>query len=344
MTTLPDRLANFSADDERFFLKAIKELEGLDKVAELIYSKFRSDSSFIEQIATNLFTVGGKRLRPTLAILVYKSFSDSNINEQLVSIASGIELIHLATLLHDDIIDRSPLRRGKPTALATHGLEQTLLAGDFLLVRAFALCAHLDFEIIDATENACVALTEGESMELDLLLKVPTVEQYITIAEKKTAALFSLASFSGSFLAGLRSEECAKMALFGKNLGVAFQILDDILDIISSEASLGKKPGSDIRERKPSVVNLTWLESGSPLANKLLSSDGKDDRENFVEAALNEIKNSPTILPNCRRLAEEYAVKAWHNLIDVENSTSKAQKESLEVLQALIAYTLFRLS
>jgi octaprenyl-diphosphate synthase len=324
------------------FLGAVKELEGLNEVAELIKSKFRSDSPFIEQISSSLFTIGGKRLRPTLALLVYKAFSEAAISRPLITIAAGIELIHLATLLHDDIIDRSPLRRGQPTALATHGLEQTLLAGDYLLVRAFALCAHLELEIIHATEEACVALTEGESLELDLIHKVPTKEQYLSVAAKKTAALFSLAAFSGGFLAGLRKEETELLAQFGNNLGIAFQILDDILDVTADEESLGKKPGSDIKERKPSIVNLTWLATGSDLAQQLLTASPCDN-DTFIEEALVEIKQSPTVLGDCRKLAADFASEARTNLLAVEQTTSKSVFQPLQALHSLIDYTVSRL-
>ncbi len=262
--------------------------------------------------------------------------------QPLIDIAAGIELIHLATLLHDDMIDRSPLRRCKPSALTTHGFAQTLLAGDFLLVRAFALCASLDQAVISATERACVRLTEGESIERSLLEVQPSIDEYLEVASKKTASLFSLAAFSGGHLAGVTESESKKLARFGELLGIAFQILDDVLDISADEATLGKKPGSDLRERKPSVVNLVWLESGSQLAEQLLKPIG-DDNEDFVERGLEVLKLNTEVLPRCRELACDYAGQARRLLDEVSQSSPKSVSSELRAIYSLIDYTVSRL-
>lgn len=160
----------------------------------------------------------------------------------------------MATLLHDDMIDNSPLRRHRQSAPARYGSNQSILAGDFLLVRAFALCARLDRPIIEATEQACVELTEGEILETSLVDDRHSVESALAIARKKTASLFRLAAFSAAHMSGVWVDVESRMARFGELVGVSFQILDDVLDVVSDESLLGKRSGTDLRERKPSSM------------------------------------------------------------------------------------------
>jgi len=338
-------------------LSLLGKLPGLTSIEALIESRFASDAPLITEISAYLLTLGGKRIRPMLAILcgqlcgLKAPFENTREGKQLIDIAAGIELIHMATLLHDDIIDRSPLRRHKASPLVVFGSENTLLAGDFLLTRAFGLCARLDRYVIERTEEACVALTEGEILEVSLVKQVHTLESSLTIAKKKTAALFRLAGETASHIASTSELTTKYLGDFGEQLGIAFQILDDILDVTSTEDVLGKKSGQDLRERKPSIVNVLWLASENPMADRLRtpavsSSDASAAEiaaeEAWVAESLKELGASSVIL-EARSLAEKYVAGAEEALVAAEaNSATPFEKGSRKVLRGLMDYVLER--
>lgn len=312
----------------------------LGLVENIISSKFTSDAPQIEEISSYLHQLGGKRIRPLLTLVCGRSLGMTKVPKELLDIAAGIELIHLATLLHDDIIDKSIVRRHKESAFAKFGMTDTLLTGDFLLVRAFSLCAHLDTEIIHETEKACVELTEGEILEIPLFKQTHTLESSLTIARKKTAALFRLASFSAAHIMNADKDAKKAFADFGENLGIAFQILDDILDVLSSQELLGKTIGGDIKERKPSIVNVLWLEKGSELS-KQLRSEHEDD--SFIENALVEIKASG-VIAEAKKLASHYADKSKNSLREGLKLYGEQENIYAKQLLTLIDFTLQRMN
>jgi len=352
------------------FSGLIELARGLPEVEAIITDAFRSEVPLLSEIPRYLFQLGGKRIRPVLALLVGRMCGLQEPSTGLLNIAAGIELIHLATLLHDDIIDKSPLRRKQRSAFLEFGLESSLLAGDFLLTRAFGLCARLDQTVIRATEEACVALTEGEILEVSLD-KNPqqTLAQSLTIASKKTAALFNLACFAGSHVAGVKAEVSAKLAQSGEQMGIAFQILDDILDVTADENLLGKKSGMDLIERKPSVVNVLWLQSGSALAKKLTQppiaaaegaikkeSEGKETTEKesteqalfvqqalFVKQALLELRCGP-VIEQATTLAKDAANKSKSLLLEAAKEIPNLDNAALAGLTAIIDLTVSRIS
>lgn len=331
------------------FSATVSNLPGMDEVAARVGSTFESEHHTLTEVAEYLFALGGKRLRPIFTLLIARAFSLDPRDRRLTQIAAGIELIHLATLLHDDIIDNSPLRRNAPSPLANFGMPATLLSGDFLLVRAFALCAHLDEEIIVATERACVHLVEGEIAEGMLYESVPTIDEYInSIAAKKTAALFALGAFSAGHLAGIRASEKQLLLEAGRDLGISFQILDDILDVTSRDDVLGKVAGTDIRERKPSIVNILWLKSESQLAQRLLTPPvDKESELLYIKESLSELNNFPnekSPLEKCRLLARQYAESAKNKIHKVAHSSSLSNRDRLAELDILIDYTLTRIN
>lgn len=326
-------------------LSSIASLEGLKSVEELVRSKFSSDAPLLREISEYLLDIGGKRMRPVLCLLVARAFGLSKPPPSLIQVASGIELIHMATLLHDDIIDNSPLRRHRSSPYARYGANNTLLAGDFLLTRAFSLCARLDQYIIDETEKACIELVEGEILEVPVTTGEASLEASLTIAQKKTASLFRLAAASAGHIAGLPDETVLKLRQFGEQLGIAFQVLDDILDVISTEDLLGKKAGSDIKERKPSIINVLWLSTGTPLSQRLLMGAG-DAEDEFVIAALAELRGS-NVITEARGMARDYAERAEGLLSSAMREAELAgftcDSSSVEALVALINYTLERM-
>lgn len=316
------------------FIEEIAQLDGLLEIESKIKSVLKSSASLLEEIPQYLLNLGGKRMRPVLCLLVNKALS-SDLKPDLIKIAAGIELIHMATLLHDDIIDDSNLRRGKPSAFKVYGSPNTLLAGDFLLVRAFGLCSELDPFIVKATEAACVELTEGEILELAATCEDSTLENYISIASKKTASLFALSASTSAFI---NNSETQNWYNFGLNLGIAFQILDDILDVTSSEKVLGKPLGTDLKEKKASIVNILWLQSGSVKAKELLLNKETPSPEDIL-AAIADIKVSGSL-----ESSKEYAISYANKAKECLNLISNNNKLDTELLSGLIEYTLERLN
>lgn len=322
----------------------LSNISGLKEVEAIVSEKFASEVPLLSEIPAYTFGLGGKRIRPVLTLVVGKLLGMQVPRRDLLEIAAGIELIHLATLLHDDIIDKSPVRRHQESAYSRFGIESTLLSGDFLLVRAFALCARLHPEIIAATEKACVELVEGEILETPLYAAKHTQESSLTIARKKTAALFRLSAFSGVFTVTNDLALASEFGKFGEELGTAFQILDDILDITSSEDVLGKRPGMDLVERKPSLVNVLWLESGEALAQQLLLAPRSlEAEEQFRLEGLAHLKNSK-IIEQARAMATEKVERAQQALNSGLSKLRAPDSNALKLLSGLLQYTIERVN
>lgn len=324
----------------------VQSLPGMQEVEALARQKFRSEVPLLEEIPSYLLDLGGKRMRPLLTFMTARAAGVATPTQELIDVATGIELIHMATLLHDDIIDHSPLRRHQPSPYRKFGLGNTLLAGDFLLTRAFSLCARLDQFIIDATEQACIELVEGEISESSLGERAHTVESSLTIARKKTASLFRLAAASAAHLARCPAEAVRDFAAFGESLGVAFQVLDDVLDVTSEEDLLGKRSGTDLRERKPSIVNVLWLQSGSELARHLLTPPNAvatEQEEQFVDQALAELREGP-VIERARSIARKVAHEGLDHLERAAQALgNRAVPEAFDDLTLLARFTLSRL-
>ena len=323
------------------FAYALTLVPEIAQVEARIRKTFTSDVVLMREIPEYLLALGGKRIRPILALLSAKALGASEITDDIIDISAGIELIHMATLMHDDIIDQSPIRRHKQSAYAKYGTAATLLSGDFLLTRAFGLCSKLDDEIIEATERACIELVEGETIETAIPLHEHTLETSLTIATRKTASLFRLAAFCAAHLTDSPDESKESMTKFGEALGIAFQIIDDILDVTSDEATLGKRPGIDISERKPSLVNILWVQSGDAAAQRLLTPASEVLEPEFVTASLENLRRGP-VIRKAKELARTYADAASQHLAhalggDLTNLTPEG-----EALFAIIDFALER--
>lgn len=319
----------------------VRTLSATKDVEALIKTKFASEAPLLTTIPEYLFDLGGKRIRPVLALLVGQALGYEKPPTELVEVAAGIELIHLATLLHDDIIDKSPVRRHEESPFLRYGIGDTLLAGDFLLVRAFSLCAKLDRFIIDATERACIELTEGEILEKPLNEWGPTLNESLNISKKKTASLFRLAAESAAHICTRGNKQTVRaFAEFGEHLGIAFQVLDDVLDVTSTEDLLGKRAGSDIIEKKPSPVNVLWLQTKSPLALKLLKSSEIPSNEVAMQS-IAEIKAS-SVVSDAVDLARSYADSAASALKEAEQLNGALEKRAKEALFSIIDFVIER--
>jgi octaprenyl-diphosphate synthase len=326
------------------FAEALTLVPEIRTVEDIIRSTFASDIPLMRDIPEYLLSLGGKRIRPVLTLLFAKATGTTSPTQSVLDISAGIELIHMATLMHDDIIDQSPIRRHKASPYAVYGTPFTLLSGDFLLTRAFGLCARLPREVIIATEQACIELVEGETLETALSIGEHSLETGLTVARRKTAALFRLAAYCPAFLANLSEVQQRAASAFGEALGVAFQIIDDILDVTSTEAVLGKLPGLDIAERKPSMINLLWLASGDPRAHILLTPPEPATGSKSVAECLELLSSSP-VLEETKKIARDYAEIARSELSKaVPETNSETQTRALDALQAVIDFAIDRIA
>ena len=298
----------FYSDKEQDVISEIIK-DDIPLVNKKITSVLTSDSGVISDISHYLFDLGGKKLRPILILLSARLFGMKAPSDKAITACAAIELVHMATLLHDDIIDKSPIRRGKDSAYKKFGANSSLLAGDFLLVRAFGLTSStLDEKIISYTEKACVALTEGEELEGTITGKSwKSFREYIEIISKKTASLFALACSAGAYLAEAGEEQAKIMEEFGRTIGIVFQMVDDVLDITSEKLNFGKPIGMDLTQKTPSLVNILWLESGDSKAVEFFNLENPTAED--VDSAIRYLKSSP-VIAEVRKIAEEYADKA----------------------------------
>ncbi|MCC0029840.1 MAG: polyprenyl synthetase family protein [Brucellaceae bacterium] len=220
------------------------------QVNELILSMAGSDVEMIPQVANHLVSSGGKRLRPMLTLAAAAMFGYRG--ESHVKLATSVEFMHTATLLHDDVVDESDMRRGKKTARMIWGNQASVLVGDFLLGQAFRMMVEVgSLDALDVLSHASSVIAEGEVMQLAAAKNTETTEdEYMAVILAKTAALFSAAAEVGPIIAG--GDRAARSALksYGTNLGLAFQLVDDALDYGGNAADLGKNVGDDFREGK----------------------------------------------------------------------------------------------
>jgi len=219
-------------------------------VNRIILDKAVSDVELIPMLANHLIDSGGKRLRPMLTIAAARLAGYQG--EGHVRLASAVEFMHTATLLHDDVVDESDVRRGKKAARIVWGNQASVLVGDFLLGQAFRMMVDVgSLPALKILSNAAAVIAEGEVMQLAAAKNTATTEdEYLAIISAKTAALFSAAAEVGAAIAGRPVEEQAALRSYGRSLGIAFQLVDDALDYAGESKSLGKSVGDDFREGK----------------------------------------------------------------------------------------------
>jgi octaprenyl-diphosphate synthase len=222
----------------------------MERVNEVILARAGSDVSMIPEIARHLIDSGGKRLRPMLTIAAAGMCGYEG--EGRVKLAASVEFMHTATLLHDDVVDESDLRRGRKAARLVWGNQASVLVGDFLLGQAFKMMVEVgSLDALATLSDAAAIIAEGEVMQLGAAKNTATTEdEYLAVIKAKTAALFSAAAEVGPILAGRGRAERAAFRSFGTNLGLAFQLVDDALDYGGSSSALGKRVGDDFREGK----------------------------------------------------------------------------------------------
>ncbi len=241
-----------------------------EAVNQFILDNLHSDVPLVEKIGHYIIESGGKRIRPILVLLAARSCGIEN--SEHINLAAVIEYIHTATLLHDDVVDSSDLRRGKATANAKWGNEPSVLVGDFLYSRSFQMMVELkNMAIMDVVSNATNVIAEGEVLQL-LNVKNPDVseESYMQVILGKTAMLFEAATECGAIIASANDEEREAMRLFGRHLGIAFQLVDDAMDYESTSEEMGKNVGDDLAEGKPTLPLIHAMREGSEAQRQII--------------------------------------------------------------------------
>lgn len=236
--------------------------DDLVAVNNLIVQRMESGVPLIPQLAGHIVAAGGKRLRPLLTLACAKLCNYDGIRHR--KLATCVEFIHTATLLHDDVVDASDLRRGGPSANALFGNQASVLVGDFLFSRAFQLMTEDgSLDVLRILSNASAIIAEGEVLQLSTMNDSKTSEQaYLEVVRAKTAELFAAACRIGAVVAGRSAVEEEALRTFGLNLGIAFQIIDDVLDYSAKQAELGKTVGDDFREGKMTLPVILAINRG----------------------------------------------------------------------------------
>lgn len=266
----------------------------MERVNELILSKAGSDVDLIPKLANHLISSGGKRLRPMITLAAAQMFGYSG--ESHVKLATSVEFMHTATLLHDDVVDESDMRRGKRTARMIWGNQASVLVGDYLLGQAFRMMVDVgSLDALDVLASAAAIIAEGEVMQLDVAKNLETTEDdYLSVIKAKTAALFSAAAEVGPIIASVSKNERAAMRSYGTNLGLAFQLVDDALDYGGSLQDLGKNIGDDFREGKITLPVILSYRRGS------------EDERQFWKRAIEEGETDDASLETAKSLMTKY--------------------------------------
>ena len=303
------------------FQEVVKKIQkDLNCVDELILSFSKGRSPFIQEISHHLISSGGKRIRPILLILSAKICGLEN-DMRVYNLASAVELIHSATLLHDDVVDNSEIRRGKKTASAIWDNKFSILVGDFLFATAFEQMVKSNkIEALELLANASSIIADGEVMQLENSHNLAiTTEKYLEIIYAKTAILFSASSQVGGIIADGSNLQIQALKNFGKNLGMVFQIVDDILDYSSQQEVLGKDLGNDFFEGKVTLPIIYLLQNVNNAQKEFI-------KKKFVDNLQNNLKNHDDFkeilqlveqykaLEFCKNMAQEFASNAKQDL------------------------------
>ena len=291
------KLSNTTDSNELTALDALRNLCAADmkRVNQLILNNMESNVPLIPQLAGHLIAAGGKRLRPLLTLASAGICNYRGKNH--ISLATAVEFIHTATLLHDDVVDDSGLRRGRDTANSVWGNQSTVLFGDFLFSRAFRLMVQSDsIRVLDILANASAVIAEGEVAQLTTANNTDTEEDsYLNVISSKTAALFAAACQIGAVIGERPSQEENALYQYGLNLGIAFQLVDDYLDYGASDNRLGKDVGDDFREGKITLPVILAFRRGKTeeqdfWRRTLENLDQNKDDFNYAQKLLNEHK------------------------------------------------------
>ncbi len=313
MTTLP-------------FYSAVTD--DFEAVNQLIMRQLHSRVPLVEKIGNYIIGAGGKRLRPLVVLLAARACGVNDTRQH--SLAAIIEFLHTATLLHDDVVDTSDMRRGRSTANALWGNAPSVLVGDFLYSRAFEMMVELgDMRIMRALANATNVIAEGEVLQLSKVRDANTDEAtYLEVIRSKTAMLFEASSHTAALLAEASDEQTEALRQYGDALGVAFQLVDDVLDYSGDASAMGKNVGDDLAEGKPTLPLIYTMREGTPEQAKLvrhaIQKGGLEDIEPIREAV-----ESSGALAYTQRMAQQQSDLAVDMLQTLPPSVFRDSLEQL---------------
>lgn len=279
----------------------------------IIRRQLASRVPLVEKIGDYITSAGGKRLRPLLVLLAGNALGARG--ERLNLLAATIEFLHTATLLHDDVVDKSGLRRGRSTANALWGNAPSVLVGDFLYARSFEMLVELGvLPVMQVLANATRVIAEGEVLQLTKIRDASTTEEiYMEVIRGKTAMLFEASTHSAALLAGASATQAEALRTFGDALGIAFQLVDDLLDYRGDAATLGKNVGDDLAEGKPTLPLIYTMREGTAeqatLVRKAIQQGGIEDLESICAAV-----EAAGALDYTAQLARDYAARAIASL------------------------------
>lgn len=293
--------------------------EDMSAVNRLIATRLQSEVVLINQMAAYIVNSGGKRLRPLLALLSARACGYRG--ERHIQLATIIEFIHTATLLHDDVVDGSDLRRGQQTANAVWGNPASVLVGDFLYSRAFEMMVELnDLRVLEVLAHATNVIAEGEVLQLLNVHNPETSEQqYLRVIRSKTAKLFEAGARLGAMIAGQPEHMQAALAAYGLHLGTAFQLIDDVLDYNADPEEIGKNVGDDLAEGKPTLPLIYVLEHGNPAQAACVRNAIEDGGRERIGEVLEAIQATGA-LRYTRQLAQTEAEQAIMSLAGLAQS------------------------
>jgi octaprenyl-diphosphate synthase len=323
-----------TGQQQPFDLKKIQALcaEDMGKVDQLILAQMNSDVVLINQLGHYIISGGGKRIRPMIAVLAARALGYNGTAH--ITAAAFIEFIHTATLLHDDVVDESDMRRGKETANALFGNAASVLVGDFIYTRAFQLMTSLDsLKILRIMSDATNVIAEGEVLQLMNCNDPNTTEQsYMQVIYSKTARLFEAATQCAAIVTEADEKIENAMRDYGRYLGTAFQLVDDVLDYSADQQSLGKNIGDDLAEGKPTLPLLHAMHNGDPAQQQLIRNvieqgNGRDQ----LPQVLNAMQQQGS-LDYAMQKAREEAQKAVDALAPLTDNEYKQALISLAYL------------
>ncbi|MBF0462658.1 MAG: polyprenyl synthetase family protein [Magnetococcales bacterium] len=312
--------------DTRSVLERLHALIGhdLQETNRIIVEQLNARVDLIPTLGSHLIGSGGKRLRPILTLVTARMFGYTGRGHALL--AAVVEFIHTATLLHDDVVDKSDRRRGQATANAIWGSKAPILVGDFLFSRSFQMLVEYgDLKVLRILADACAVISEGEVMQLVVSNDLATTEeQYLEVVSRKTATLFAAAARLGAVLSGRSEAEEACLAGYGEFLGRAFQVVDDALDYASSDEALGKSVGDDFQEGKITLPVIHAYQHGSAEERQFWSQSLEEKAQitGGLQQAIRLVRERGS-LDYTMRLARQLAEQAKEHLRPLPDSPER---------------------
>jgi octaprenyl-diphosphate synthase len=311
-------------------LSIVTDMEAVDRI---IRDQLHSDVPLVDQIGEYIISAGGKRIRPTLLLLFAKAFGYKGAHHHML--AAMVEFIHTSTLLHDDVVDESALRRGQPTTNALFGNAASVLVGDFIYTRAFQMMVSVNnMRIMQIMANTTNVIAEGEVMQLMNMRDASVSEaRYMDIIHAKTAALFEAATSMGALIAGASDAGIEAAAKYGKYFGTAFQLVDDVLDYTGNTAEIGKNLGDDLREGKMTLPLIRLMQNGTESQGRLVRHCIENGDGSHFDEILEALMASDG-LAYTKRVAEQFSHAAASAIAPLPDSQFK---ETLLKLSAFAA-------